>query len=128
MALRVGEKVDLQHFIANTNALRLSRESLVRLDYNLQAWRQVDDPYLAGGQADVSMDTFDPEYFDLELPKPVALDDTRPLSVLYSDELRSTLQERTSAEQRIAEWRRIAESRQETSDPLPSGLAGRGRI
>ncbi len=122
VALRVGE-VDLQHFIANTNALRLSRESLVRLDYNLQAWRQVDDPYEAGGQAVVAMDAFDPEYFDLELPKPVALDDTRPLSVLYSDELRSTLQERTSVEQRIAEWRRIAESRPEKSADVPVGLA-----
>ncbi len=121
VALRVGE-VDLSQFILNTSALRHSRESLARFDHNLQAWRQTDNPLSAGGEIDVTMETFDADSFNLDLPQPVPLDDSQPLPALYTTELRSVLQERAVAEQRIAEWMYIGESRREKGIPSTTGL------
>lgn len=122
VALRVGE-VDLAHFISSTAALRQSRESLVRLAYNLQAWQQVEDPLLAGGELDVSLDTFDPDGFDLDPPRAVPTEDSRPLPMLYSDELRAVMQVRATAEQRRAEWKRLAQSRPGHHSGPAAGLA-----
>ncbi len=122
VALRVGEE-DLSSFMAHVAALRHSRESLTRLDHNLQAWQQVEDPLLAGGEVEVSLETFDADSFPIEVPSPEVLSDSKPLFIVYGNELRSVMGHRTAIEQRLAEWKRMAEDRLGAGSSVAQGVS-----
>jgi len=122
IALRVGDCA-IDSFFSQTNDLRRSREALERHNHNLLAWREVNDPYMAGGVADVALESFDEDAFDVKIPTPLLADAEKPLFVSYGDELRDMLRMRSALERRKAEWARIGEEQGFPESAVNEGLA-----
>lgn len=122
VTLRVGD-IDLPHFRSQVAALRSSRECLARYDHHLLAWQDVQNPFLAGGLKELSLDSFDEDSFEIELPPPPEIAGEAPLFVHYSDELRSAMRARAGIELRLEEWKRLSVERPGVSSSLETGMA-----
>ena len=122
VSLRLGE-MNLPDFLSQTTSLRNTRECLARYDHHLQAWQNVEDPFLAGGLSDETLDSFDESSFDDDLPAPGLISDAQPLFVHYSDELRKAMHTRSNLELRLEEWKRLAAERPVAPSSFENGMA-----
>ena len=123
VSLRVGE-IDPPAFLTNGAVLHSSRESLVRLDHDLQAWQRVDDPYMAGGPVAVDLAALDYATFTIEIPDAMDYDNTIPLYERYCDELSQAMQAHGRCEERLNEWHRLEAESTGKLESIQDGIAG----
>ena len=104
LSARIGE-MEFAVFRDAVDRLRHRREYLERLQQNLRAWLVVDDPHLAGGYANVSLDAIPSEGVRVILPPEPF--DPRTLFDIHIDGLREALHRRERAEVRLSEMERL---------------------
>ncbi len=104
LSARIGE-MEFSAFRDTVDRLRHRREYLERLQQNLRAWLAVNDPHIAGGYANVSLDAIPSESVEVVLPPEPF--DSRSLFDIHIDGLREALLRRERAELRLSEVDRL---------------------
>jgi len=104
LSARIGE-MEFSTFRDTVDRLRHRREYLERLQQNLRAWLAVNDPHVAGGYANVSLDAIPSEGVEVVLPPEPF--DPRSLFDIHIDGLREALLRRERAELRLSEMDRL---------------------
>ena len=105
LSARVGE-ISFDEYQDRIYRLRARRERLERRQLNLRGWIATQDPYVAGGFLDLSIDTIPEEGARIELPS--EQDDGRPLLTAYVASLKEAFGRRARAEQKLDEAERLA--------------------
>lgn len=122
VALRVGD-CSIATFLEQTDHLRRGREILVRQNYNLLAWQELKDPFMAGGIATVALESFNEDSFEIFVPEIKDSDTNIPMYVTYGDELRNKLEMRAALERRQTEWRHMVAEHDYADVAIHEGLA-----
>lgn len=104
LSLRLGE-MEFAEFRGVVDQLRRRRDILERLKTNIKGWLSARDPHLAGGYANVSLDSVPTDKVRLSLP--IERPDPRPLMEQHFEALRDALERRERAERRLAETKRV---------------------
>ena len=104
LSARIGE-IEFATFRDTIDRLRRRRDHLERIQQDLRGWVTVNDPHVAGGFTNVSLDSIPGEGFQVLLPpEPV---DPRSLFDQHLEGLRDALQRRERAELRLSETARL---------------------
>lgn len=106
LSARIGE-MEFPAFRDTVDRLRHRREYLERLQQNLRAWLAVNDPHVAGGYANVSLDAIPSEGAEVVMPPEPF--DPRSLFDIHIDGLREALLRRERAELRLSEIDRLTD-------------------
>ena len=122
VSLRAGE-LDLRQYLTRVSDLRTRRESLRRHHHNLMAWRNVNEPNMAGGTADVTLESFDEYAFHIDIPEPVKPPPDTPLFLVFGNELRDALRMRSTLERRKAAWEIMAAEKNFPAMTVQEGTA-----
>lgn len=106
MAFRLAETT-LATYQERVAALRQRRERLARRLQNVRGWLATRDPHAAGGHLEVTLEDVSAEAPEVTFSVEPLGD--RPLAQEYLDRLRAALEERDTAERRLAELRRMGD-------------------
>lgn len=121
LKFRVGE-TPYDVFYSQITRIRARREALERRRHNLRGWICAGDAHTLGGLADVTLDDFEPDGWELQLP-PLE-DEARPLVQLHVEELRDAFEYQAISARKAGEWRRMAREAGLPAGAVREGLLG----
>jgi len=118
LKFRVGE-IGPDAYFETVGGLRGRREWLDRQRVNLKTWLRVQDVYLLGGPAGITLESMNLNRVEVLLPAEVR--DDRTLLQKYIGDMREAFDMRSVAERRRAEWQRMVREDELPEEALREG-------